>query len=239
VTGRHQLAATLPWMRQGTAHLLACIGRLTDDQMQEPSGLPGWRRAHVVAHVARNAEALARLATWARTGVENPMYAGPEQRDADIEASAGRAAAILRSEVVVTAAALDDALALLDGDAWTATVRSAQGREIPAAEIPWMRIREVWIHAVDLGAGAALDDLPGGVIDLLLDDVAGVLSAKENCPAVVLRPSDRDREWRLGPGTARTVASITAPAADLAGWLTGRVAGSALPSDVPALPRWL
>jgi maleylpyruvate isomerase len=167
------------------------------------------------------------------------MYAGPEQRDADIEASAGRPAAILRSEVVATAAALDDALALLDGDAWTATVRSAQGREIPAAEIPWMRIREVWIHAVDLGAGAALDDLPGGVIDLLLDDVAGVLSAKENCPAVVLRPSDRDREWRLGPGAARTVASITAPAADLAGWLTGRVAGSALPSEVPALPRWL
>jgi maleylpyruvate isomerase len=83
---------------------------------------------------------------------------------------------------------------MLDVDDWTATVRSAQGREIPATEIPWMRIREVWIHAVDLGAGAALDDLPGAVIDLLLDGVSSVLSARENCPAVVLRPSDRDRE---------------------------------------------
>jgi maleylpyruvate isomerase len=236
---RHDLAVTLPWMRQGATHLIACAGRLTDSQLQAPSRLPGWRRAHVVGHVARNAEALARLATWARTGAENPMYAGPEQRAADIEASAGRPAEVLRSELVTTAAALDDALALLDHDTWAAMVRSAQGRDIPAAEIPWMRIREVWIHAVDLGAGAAFGDLPGGVVDLLLDDVTDVRSGEKNCPSVVLRPADRNREWRLGPGTVSAVASITAPAADLAGWLTGRVAAVALPGKVPVLPRWL
>jgi maleylpyruvate isomerase len=239
MTGRHGLTATLPWMRQGTAYLLACVGRLTDDQLQAPSGLPGWRRAHVAGHVARNAEALARLATWARTGAANPMYTGPEQRAAEIEASAALPAAVLRSEIATTAAALDDALAMLDDASWAATVRSAQGREIPAAEIPWMRIREVWIHAVDLEAGAAFGDLPGGVVDLLLDDVTGVLSGREDCPPAVLRPSDRDREWRLGPGPATAAASMTAPAADLAGWLTGRVAGSALPGEFPALPRWL
>src|SRR3984957_7913746 len=167
------------------------------------------------------------------------MYTGAEQRAAEIEMAARASAAALRSELISPAGALDDALAMLGPDTWTATVRSAQGREIPAAEIPWMRIREVWIHAVDLGAGAAFDDLPGGVIDLLLDDVAGVLSARENCPSIVLRPSDRDREWRLRPGRAGTRTSITAPAADLAGWLAGRVAGSALPGRVPVLPRWL
>jgi maleylpyruvate isomerase len=235
MTARHDLVATLPWMRQGTAHLLACTDGLTDDEMQAPSRLPGWRRAHVAGHVARNAEALARLAAWARTGVESPMYAGPEQRAAEIEASAGHPAAILRSEITATAAALDDALALLDGATWTATIRSAQGREIPAAEIPWMRVREVWIHAIDLGTGAAFGDLPSRVVDLLLDDVTGVLSGRDNCPQAVLRPSDRDRDWRLGPaGGAGT--SITAPAAHLAGWLTGRIA---LPGDAPALPRWL
>ena len=236
MTARHDLAVTLPWMRQGTAHLLAWTDGLTDDAMQAPSGLPGWRRAHVAGHVARNAEALARLAAWARTGVETPMYAGPEQRAAEIEASAGQPAASLRSGITATAAALDDALALLDGDTWTATVRSAQGRRIPAAEIPWMRIREVWIHVVDLGTGATFDDLPAGVVDLLLDDVTGVLSGRGNCPPAVLRPSDRDREWRLGPGPDQGAASITAPAARLAGWLTGRIT---LPGDVPALPRWL
>jgi maleylpyruvate isomerase len=239
MTGRHDLAVTLPWMRQGTEQLIACASRLTADQLQAPSRLPGWRRAHVVGHVARNAEALTRLATWARTGVENPMYPGPEQRAADIEASAGRPAEVLRSDLVTTAAALGDALAMVNGDTWAATVRSAQGRDIPAAEIPWMRIREVWIHAVDLGAGAALGDLPGGVVDLLLDDVTDARSGEKDCPSVVLRPSDRDREWRLGPGTVSAVASITAPAADLAGWLTGRVAAAALPGVVPVLPRWL
>ena len=236
MTARHDLAATLPWMRQGTAHLLACTGALTDEEMQAPSGLPGWRRAHVAGHVARNAEALARLAAWARTGVENPMYAGPEQRSAEIQASAGRPAAMLRSEIAATAAALDDALALLDDHTWTATIRSAQGRQIPAAEIPWMRIREVWIHAVDLRTGATFDDLPAGVVDLLLDDVTGVLSGRDGCPPAALRPSDRDRAWRLGPGPDEQVTRIAAPAAHLAGWLTGRVT---LPGEVPVLPRWL
>jgi maleylpyruvate isomerase len=235
MTGRRELSVTLPWMRQGTAQLLACVGRLADDQLEAPSGLPGWRRAHVIGHLARNAEALARLAAWARTGDVRPMYSGPDQRAAEIEASAQLPAAILRSEMATTAAALDGALTLLDDAAWTATVRTAQGREIPAAEIPWMRIREVWVHAVDLGA-ATFDELPGGVIDLLLDDATGVLSGRDNCPAVVLQPSDRDPQWRLGRGPAGAMTSVIAPAAQLAGWLTGRIG---LPGEVPALPRWL
>ncbi len=51
-------------------------------------------------------------------------------------------------------------------------MRSALGRAIPAAEIPWMRVREVWLHAVDLDADARLADPPGGVIDTLLDDIS-------------------------------------------------------------------
>ncbi|HEY1972849.1 MAG TPA: hypothetical protein VGH89_33210 [Pseudonocardia sp.] len=30
-----------------------------------------------------------------------------------------------------------------------------------------MRIREVWLHAVDLDTGATIADLPQGVLDLL------------------------------------------------------------------------
>jgi maleylpyruvate isomerase len=239
LTGRHDLTATMPWMRQGTDHLLACAAKLTGEQLQAPSLLPGWRRSHVVGHVARNAEALARLAAWARSGNENPMYAGPAQRAAEIEMSARTPAAVLRSELVTTAAALDDALTTLGAGAWAARVRSAQGRDIPAAEIPWMRIREVWIHAVDLGTGATVGDFPPGVVDLLLDDATTVLSGKEGCPAVLLRPADRNREWRLGPATAVASTSLTAAAAALAGWLTGRVAGSAIPGEAPDLPRWL
>ena len=51
----------------------------------EPSGLPGWTRKHVVAHLAGNAEGMTNLATWARTGTKTPMYVSMDARQADIE----------------------------------------------------------------------------------------------------------------------------------------------------------
>ena len=150
---RQDVSVTLPWMGAGTELLVRAVSALPDDALAEPSRLPGWTRAHVVGHLARNAEALTRLATWARTGVETPMYADREQRAADIEESAQAPVDTLRRELVETAATLDAALAALDERTWQAPVRSAVGRPIPAAEVPWMRVREVWLHAVDLDAG--------------------------------------------------------------------------------------
>lgn len=233
MTDRHDVTVTLAWMREGEARFAALVAGLPDSSLSEPCALPGWTRAHLVGHLARNAEALTRLATWARTGVETPMYSGPEQRNDDIAESAGYPPARLRAELTATTATLDDALAGLDDGDWKAQVRSAQGRDIPAAEVPWMRIREVWLHAVDLGTGASLSDLPDGVVDLLIADVAGVLSGKEGCPSALLSPADRSSTWSLGPATGGP--TIDAPAADIAGWLTGR---SSL-DGAPALPRWL
>lgn len=233
MSDRHDTAATLPWMREGTAHLLGIVEKLGDEAFAEPSTLPGWTRAHVVGHVARNAEALHRLTTWAGTGEETPMYADQEQRAAEIERSSRLPPATHRDDLTRTAEALDRALSALTPEQWQAQVRSALGRAIPAAEVPWMRIREVWLHAVDLGAGATLDDLPHGVVDLLLDDVTAVLSAKEGCPALELVASDRERVWNLG--AAQAGGTVTDTAANLAGWLTGR----SRRDDRPVLPRWL
>ena len=234
------MSATLPWMGAGTEFLVQLVDALPDDALRAPSGLPGWSRAHVVGHVARNAEALARLAHWARTGVETPMYAGPGQRDADIAASAAYPADRLRRELSTTADALDVALAALDDTTWRAQVRSAQGRDIPATEIPWMRVREVWLHAVDLASGAGVADLPPGVVDTLLDDVAAALSAAPDCPSATLAATDRARTWALGPGEAAV--QVHGPAASLLGWLTGRSDGGALTAldgDLPTPPRWI
>lgn len=233
MTDRHDTATTLLWLRQGTDLLSTTVDALDDGSFVRPSCLPGWTRAHVVGHLARNAEALVRLATWARTGVENLMYANRAQRAAEIEESAGYPPDRLRRELRATAAALDDALTHLTPEAWRSEVRSAQGRAIPAAEVPWMRSREVWLHAVDLGTGVTTADLPAELLDLLLDDVTAVLSAKEGCPACSLRPTDRTRQWRLAGEAVE--AEIVALAADIAGWLTGRTALA----GAPALPRWL
>jgi maleylpyruvate isomerase len=199
----------------------------------------------VVGHLARNAEALSRLAAWARTGVETPMYASPTQRNTDIDESATLSAGRLREDLASTAAALTEALGALDDTTWQAPLRSAQGRTIPATEVPWMRVREVWLHTVDLAAGARMDDLPAGVLDALLTDVCGTLSGREDCPAVLLRPTDRERTLRLGPAVGAPI-TLTGSVADLAGWLVGR----GVPGDlaargetgeiaVPKPPRWL
>ncbi|MEQ4725796.1 maleylpyruvate isomerase family mycothiol-dependent enzyme [Nonomuraea sp. B19D2] len=237
---RHDLSATLPWMRQGSDRLLTLVEKLTDDDFQEPSLLPGWTRAHVIAHVARNAEALTRLARWAATGIETPMYADRQQRAAEIEQTAKHPAHRLRSDLASTALTLHEALAALTGQQWAATVRSALGRAIPAAEVPWMRAREVWLHAVDLDSDADMEDVPADLIDLLADDVTATLSGKNDCPAVTLVPTDRDLTWRLGTGEHNHDGAVVhASAAALVGWLTGRVPPERLPGSPPALPAWL
>jgi maleylpyruvate isomerase len=230
---RNDTTRTLPWMRAGTERFSALVEGLSDIELAEPSALPGWSRAHVVAHMARNAEALLRLVTWARTGVETPMYPSREARAADIADSAGHPPARLRAELTATAADLDAALAALTPEQREAQVRSALGRPMPAAQVPWMRVREVWLHAVDLGSGAEVADVPDGVVDLLLDEVTTTLSAADGCPSATLAPTDRDGRWRLGSGDHEAV--IAAPAATLVGWLTGR---TALPG-APDLPSWL
>ena len=98
-----------------------------------------------------------------------------------------------------------------------------------------MRVREVWLHAVDLAAGSTFADLPAALVDTLLDDVTGTLSTRPGCPAVRLVPTDRPATWTLGPAGAGTPTVVEAPAADLLAWTTGR---ATRPEAVP-LPPWL
>lgn len=230
---KHDVSLTLPWMREGTKHLVAVVESLSDSDFRTDSRLPGWSKAHVVGHVARNAEALTRLATWARTGVETPMYANRSQRAAEIEESATLPPPELRTSLVDTAERLDRELGRLDAGGWSAQVRSALGRTIPATEVPWMRIREVWLHATDIGDDTLFDEIPGGVVDLLLNDVCANLSGKDGCPPVTVAPADRNKVWQLGAGDPGVTAR--GRAAELVGWVTGRLPRP----DLPPLPGWL
>ncbi|MCR8526173.1 maleylpyruvate isomerase N-terminal domain-containing protein, partial [Escherichia coli] len=76
VTGSEE--ETLRWWADGELAVAGRLDQLSDDALEEPSRLPDWSRAHVVAHLARNADALGNLLTWARTGVETPMYPSRE-----------------------------------------------------------------------------------------------------------------------------------------------------------------
>lgn len=157
------------WMEQGTALFLQTLEGVNDDQLSAPSGLPGWTGRHLVAHVHYNALALSRLVSWAATGVESRMYTSPEQRGGEIQQGAQLPAAELRDLVRSSADQLAADLDGLSPQAWEAEVITAQGRIVPASEIPWMRTREVYVHAADLGAG--FDAVPDDVTAALLVDV--------------------------------------------------------------------
>lgn len=223
----------LGWAAQGQARLEELVEGL--DDLAAPSQLPGWSRGHVVTHVARNADAVVRLLSWARTGVENLMYASPEARNAEIEAGAGRPHAEQLDDLRVTGARFAAAAAELDPAHWEATVRTAQGRTVPASTVVWMRVREVWLHQVDLGAD--IDVLPGDVAIALVRDVAGSLDSRvEHHIALQLSGGS----VAFGPTDAEPV-PVSGPVTELAGWLTGRCPGNRLhaPDGLPELPRWL
>ena len=225
-------AASNEWWTAGERAVGRLVDRMPDDDLAAPSALPDWSRAHVVAHLARNADALVNLLAWARTGVETPMYPSREARDAGIEATAALSPADLRADYAAACARLAEAVENTPADAWDATLRNMQGREIPAREVPWMRAKEVWVHGVDLDAGLAFADLPADFCAALVDDVLGLFAARDEVPDVTLVASDVDRTWGSG------AAQVQGAAGAIAAWLT-RSDDSGLTGDVPSAPRWL
>lgn len=173
------------------------------------------------------------------------MYASPEQRDADIETSTQQSPADLRHDVTATAAVLDQAFAGLTEAAWDARVRVRQGQPVSARLLPCLRVREVWLRAVDLDAGADLAAAPAALLDELVAHITTWLSGEPACPQVELRVADRDATWRLGASSGTderpAVAAVEGTAAELVLWLAGRTDGSAVRAagPPPPLPRWL
>jgi len=141
-------------VREATARLLVTAHELDDASVAAPSLLPGWTRAHVLTHIARNADGAVNLLSWARTGVETPQYASWEARVADIEAGAPRPAAELLEDLDAACERFTAAVDGMPAEAWSERVRWTSGAEAPAARVVWSRLREVEIHHVDLGSGS-------------------------------------------------------------------------------------
>lgn len=206
------------WMDRGTALFLDIVADLDDADLDADSALPGWTRRHLVAHVAANADAIGNLVQWAATGVERPMYASAQDRVAGIERGAAMPARELVSWLRGSVESLAEAMDRLTAEQWASPVRTAQGRIVPATETPWMRAREVCVHAVDLAVapgqgGVTFADLPDDFNRALCDDIRAKRAMAELPTAVA-----------------------DAPLAEVTAWLSGRphtLAGA------PALGPWL
>jgi maleylpyruvate isomerase len=226
---------TLTWMHDGTQKLLADVAALSDAALTAPTALPGWSRRYLLSHMAANAAALGNLVYWARTGEERRMYASNEQREADIATGSRLPAAELRAWLESSAQTLAGDLAALPGPAWDAKIITAQGLTRKANEIPWMRARELYVHAIDLSAGTAWTDLPPQFLTELLDDVTNRRSSQGGGPALAVAATDTGHTWEVAGAGAPL--PVSAPLADLAAYLTGRPAPEL--QAAPALPAWL
>jgi maleylpyruvate isomerase len=224
--------------RHGTAYFAQRLAELSDNDFGGDTLLPGWSRRHVVAHVGYNAAALCRLMDWAVTGVETPMYESVEQRGREISEGATLDPAALRNLFDHTVARLDEKWRHHPASAWSAQVRTAQGRLVPASETAWMRIREVWIHAVDLANGGRFADFPAVVLNSLLADIVGMWRQKnlgnglvlaiDGCPPIAVQED------------SPTSTTVSGTLAGIARWAAGRgTIGADIEGDLDVPPRWL
>jgi maleylpyruvate isomerase len=226
-------------MARATDRLLATVDAFADADVRTSSGLPDWTRAHVLTHVARNADAIANLAHWARTGEERPMYAGGAAgRDAAIQEGAGRHIGDLRLDIDESAQRLMAAFAGFDAQGLAREVEGMRGARFVGSELPFIRLLEVEIHHVDLAAGYTSADWSPEFGARTLDRVAPQFVARGDCPVSSLHDG-KAGVWQVGAAGP----TLSGSTQQLAGWLVGRSDGAALtpspPGAIPAAPRWL
>jgi maleylpyruvate isomerase len=228
-------------LRTASQRLVRTVDSLPDDAWRRPSLLPDWTVAHVVAHLALNAEGLAGVLVGVVEGEPTTTYRSQEDRDADIAKLGAASPDEIRDRLMASVTQLAAAMAALPEElAGTRIERTPGSGELFAAgAVGWMRLREVEIHHADLGPDLGPDgpayspaDWPEEFVERLLADKA----KRWDGTGFTATATDRDGSWTFGtPGP-----TVTAPAHALAWWVTGRAPypGSAGPvSDDGVLPR--
>jgi maleylpyruvate isomerase len=143
-----------------TQRLLGTARVMAEPDLRQLSLLPGWTRAHVLAHLARSADAMRNLLIGARSGRSRPAYVGAEAREAAIQQGADLKAKELMADVAGSAMAFRAITRQLSDDAWQFPVRILDSAAFPAAQLLTRRLVEVELHHCDLGAGYGPGDWP-------------------------------------------------------------------------------
>ncbi|MFI2639548.1 maleylpyruvate isomerase family mycothiol-dependent enzyme [Streptomyces sp. NPDC018610] len=223
-------ARDLESVHLATERLLSAVGTLDDAAVTDQSRLPGWSRGHVLAHLARNADALVNVLEG------RPMYASAAARDADIERDAARTLDAQLADLRASADRFREAGAA-PAD-WSRTVELRNGVTDSASRVPFRRWVEVELHHVDLGIGHELEDLPAEFAEREIDFLAERFGGHQDVPSTRLG-TENGRIWTTGGGAEGGPVLVEGTTADLLGWLAGRRDGSGLVvkgGPLPSLP---
>lgn len=229
-------------MEGGAALFAEGLSLLDPEDHDRPSLLGGWSVAQLIAHVNSNARALVNLTVWARTGVETPMYPSDDRRAQDIEKGSKQPLAVLIEDYFSSSRELSQGVTSLSEEKLDYRVKSARGRDIPVSEAVWIRVREVWIHAVDLGVGIEFARFPKELQEALMDDVVLSFAVRSDPPQLELIANDVSKTWRTTESA--NAAKVEGSQVGILAWLLGRSNGQGLRCGTPdgtppTLPPWL
>ncbi|MBF4162056.1 maleylpyruvate isomerase family mycothiol-dependent enzyme [Nocardioides acrostichi] len=212
-------------VHEASIPLLRTVDALADDDWTAPSLLPGWSRAHVIAHLALNAEGLAGSLAAATAGASAPMYASQEDRDGDIALLALATPSEIRERLMTAVTRFTETAAEVPDEAWASTVaRVPGGATFAASAAPAMRWREVEVHHADLDAGYTHHDWPEHFADALVDALADRVAHRAGSTPLGFRVSltDTGRTRDVGEHLPDTAPVVSGPVRDIGWWLSGR-----------------
>jgi phosphoribosylglycinamide formyltransferase 1 len=150
--------------------------------------LPGWTRAHVLAHLAANSDSHVRRSHAAVDGLDVDQYSGGAAgREQEIETRARRENETLIQEVVLSGAALLDCWQGLDPAVWSSKTKQVSGPDLTLRDLPRRRWQEIEVHLVDLDIGATYRDWSDEFVALFLPRLR--TSVERRLPSGSKRPS--------------------------------------------------
>ena len=234
MTATSHLSDNLVLLAHETGLLIRTAQTLDDESLREASLCEGWTRAHVLSHLARNADGLGNLVSWAITGTPLAMYASPGAREADIAAGSTRGAREIVTDLRESAERFASAAPGLAGPPEAAEVEMRTGRKVLGGQLPTLRLLEVVFHHVDLDAGYTFADADPGFVRRSIGNSVIRMNASSQRPSVMLR-NDSGNTWSLGESTQE----VTGTNAALLLWLArGDGTGVSSQDALPVLPAW-
>lgn len=228
-------AQNLALLDRETDLLLATAATLPPEAAGAPTLCTGWDAAHLLTHVARNADALGNLLAWALDGQERPAYASEESRAADIVQGAARPWPQIVEDVRASAERLrQGAGELAPAGRLEAVVRTRTGTAVAAHQVVSMRILEVVLHHADLQRGYTLDDAEPGWVARTLRRGLRQWEARGDAPGLTLAPTGGEPLTLGGGGPV-----VAGTPGRLLLWLArGQEAGLRTEGALPEPPPW-
>jgi maleylpyruvate isomerase len=144
----------------GHAQVLTAAVGLDNDQIAQPSLLPGWSRARVIAHLAHKSWSHVAVFEGAVVGDVRAQY--PQRQvaaEGETEAWSVRTSGELHELLRDGFAALERSWERLPEDGWVRRGMSSAG-ERSMTEFVERHLRDVFVHYVDLGVGYGPQDWP-------------------------------------------------------------------------------